>query len=144
LTLDKDRIRSAIFGETFTDYTRQQDDLCMRTMIEAAKYLSGMGRMDFILFDGRTFSRKEQVEEVVNAAQSAGAGWRILHLSCSEEVAEIRLRQGVGRHPARNRDLALYKQIQQGAEPILYAKLDIETTPGFETKLESIYSYLHE
>jgi predicted kinase len=144
VTLDKDRIRSAIFGERLTDYTREQDDLCMRAMLDAAKYLTRREHVAFIVFDGRTFSLKEQIDEVVSAAERAGAAWRILHLSCSEEAAKERLNRVDAQHPARNRDLALYKGMQQSFEAIPYRKLDIETTAGMETKLDAILSYLHE
>ena len=142
VTLDKDRIRKAIFGEALTDYTREQDDLVVQAMLEAAKYLTGRKRVEFILFDGRTFSRKAQIDEVIGAAEGARAAWRILYLSCSDKTAEERLRLGAAEHPARNRDLALYKKIEQSFEPIPYAKLDIDTTQGFESKLDEILSYV--
>jgi predicted kinase len=143
VTLDKDRIRNAIFGEALTDYTREQDDLVFQAMLEAARYLTGRKGVEFILFDGRTFSRKAQIDEVIGAAEGAQAAWRILHLICSDQTAEERLRLGAAEHPARNRDLALYKKIEQSFEPIHYAKLDIDTTQGFESRLDEILSYVH-
>ena len=71
VTLDKDRIRNAIFGEALTDYTREQDDLVIQAMLEAARYLTGRKRVEFILFDGRTFSQKAQIDEVIGAAEAA-------------------------------------------------------------------------
>jgi predicted kinase len=142
VTLDKDHIRSAIFGDALTDYTREQDDLVMRAMLDAAKYLTGRERVEFILFDGRTFSRNLQVDEVIGAAKSAGAAWRILSLSCSDPVAERRLEHQDPRHPAGNRNLALYRQVQRNFQPIPYAKLDIDTTFGIEAKLDAICRYL--
>ncbi|MEA2262671.1 MAG: hypothetical protein QOJ51_5496, partial [Acidobacteriaceae bacterium] len=38
--LDKDRVRGALFPGSLTDYTTQQDELCMRAMLEAAAYLT--------------------------------------------------------------------------------------------------------
>jgi predicted kinase len=144
VTLDKDRIRHAIFGEALTDYTQRQDDLVMRAMLDSAKYLTERKSVDFILFDGRTFSHSSQIDAVIGAAETAGAAWRILHLSCSSRTAEERLEREGAKHPAKNRDLALYRQIEQNFEPIPYAKLEIDTSQGFETKLDAILSYLHE
>ena len=143
-TLEKDRIRHSIFGEALTDYTREQNDLVMRAMLDAATYLTERKSVEFILFDGRTFSRNAQIDAVIDAAESAGATWRILHLSCADKTAEERLEREAAKHPAKNRDLALYRQIEKSFEPIPYAKLDIDTTQGFETKLDAILSYLHE
>jgi adenylylsulfate kinase len=147
-TLDKDRIRCAIFGDAFTDYTREQDNLVMRAMLEAAASLTARGRPAFIVFDGRTFARNAQLDAVIGAAKEAGAAWRILHLSCSDQTAEERLERldrvepGEERHPARNRNLALYRRLQQDFQPIPHAKLEIDTTLGIETQLDAICSYL--
>jgi adenylylsulfate kinase-like enzyme len=71
--LDKDRIRGALFPEALTDYSLEQDQLCMRAMLEAAAYLTGRRRVKYVFFDGRTFSARGQVEEVLLAAKQAGA-----------------------------------------------------------------------
>src|ERR1700753_4298800 len=75
--LDKDRVRGALFPGALTDYTTQQDELCMRAMLEAAAYLTELGRVEYIFFDGRTFSRQAQIEDLLSAAARAGARWRV-------------------------------------------------------------------
>lgn len=140
--LDKDGIRSAIFGTNFTDYSEEQDDLCMHTMIEAARYLTARARTDFILFDGRTFSRTRQIEEVVRAAEGTRAEWRILHLHCSPTVAEERLAKSQAEHPAANRGVALYREIERRFEPVLHPELQIDTTSGLEGQLDAVIDFL--
>ena len=54
--LDKDRVRGALFPGALTDYSAEQDQLCMRAMLEAAAYLTERRRVEYIFFDGRTFS----------------------------------------------------------------------------------------
>lgn len=140
--LDKDRVRDALFPGTLTDYTSKQDDLCLRAMMDAAGYMTDHGLSDFIFFDGRTFSRSSQIDEVVAAAEKAGAGWRILHLTCSDEVADARLRDPLKDHPARNRDIALYYRVKAAFEPILRPKLDLDTSAGIEAILPKTIVYL--
>jgi predicted kinase len=125
-----------------TDYTGEQDDLCMRAMLDAATYLTARDRVDFILFDGRTFSRGQQIGEVIVAAERAGAAWKILQLSCAEEVVAARLSRDDPNHPARNRDMALYRKVKQDFEPILHPKLELDTTDGIEGKLDQVQDYL--
>src|ERR1700678_1187451 len=84
--LDKDRVRGALFPGAFTDYSSQQDQLCMRAMLAAAAYLTELRRVPFIFFDGRTFSTWAQRDEVLQAAEGAGARWRILHVTCADAV----------------------------------------------------------
>jgi predicted kinase len=140
--LDKDRIRGALFPDALTDYSPEQDQLCMRAMLEAAAYLTVRRRVKYVFFDGRTFSTRGQIEEVLLAAKQAGAPWRILHLTCADAVAEARLARNDPGHPAKNRDPALYRRIKQHFEPILQPKLEVDTTAGIERELAVAEAYL--
>jgi predicted kinase len=140
--LDKDRIREAIFPGPLTDYSEEQDHVCMRAMVDAAIYLTLKKRVDFVFFDGRTFSRRQQIDETLEAALKAGAGWRILYLYCTDAVAEERLARDDPGHPARNRNVALYQHIKQAFEPISYRRLEVDTTLGIDAQVESAYQYL--
>ena len=140
--LDKDRVRGALFPGALTDYTAQQDELCMRAMLEAAAYLTERERVEYIFFDGRTFSQRGQIEVVLRAAARAGARWRIVHVTCTDAVAEERLARSDPSHPAQNRDPALYRRIKQQFEPITQVKLEVDTTSGTDAVLTAVEEYL--
>ena len=140
--LDKDRVRAALFPGALTDYSPQQDELTMRALEQAAAYLTERKRVDFVIFDGRTFSLRAQIEDVLRAAEQAGARWRILHLVCADSVALERLLRSDPGHPAKNRDPGLYRSIQQRFEPILRPHLEVETTEGWEGQLATVEAYL--
>jgi predicted kinase len=133
--LDKDRVRGALFPGELTDYSAEQDELTMRAMLQAAAYLTSHQRVNYIFFDGRTFSRQVQIEHVLRAAEHAGAVWRIVHLRCADAVAEERLARNDPHHPAQNRDPALYRAIKQHFEPILQAALVVDTTLGIDSRV---------
>jgi predicted kinase len=141
-TLNKDRVRSVLFPGSLTDYTSEQDDICLQAMVHAAAYLTQRRRVEYIFFDGRTFSRSAHIEQVLRAAERAGVRWRILHVTCAEEVAEARLSQGDPDHPALNRDVSLYRRVKREFEPIGYAKLEVDTTHGIAKVLDSAEEYL--
>jgi predicted kinase len=140
--LDKDRVRAALFPGALTDYSEQQDQLCLRAMLEAAAYLTERKRVDYVFFDGRTFSRQTQIEEVLVAAERARARSRIVHVGCADAVAEERLRHTDPSNPAQNRDPALYRRIQQHFEPITQAKLEVDTTLGTDAVLAVVEDYV--
>jgi predicted kinase len=140
--LDKDRVRGALFPDALTDYSAEQDQLCMRAIVAAAAYLTERGRVKYIFFDGRTFSTGAQIEDVLLPAKQAGAPWRILHVTCADAVAEERLARNDPGHPAKNRDLALYRRIKQHFEPILQPKLEVDTTLGVDRQLAAVEAYL--
>jgi predicted kinase len=133
VVLDKDRVREALFSGPLTDYSREQDDLCMRAIYEAAAYLTRHDRVPLVFLDGRTFSRRTQIEKVVQAAEQAGAAWRILHVICADEIAEARLSAHDPANPARNRDVKLYREIRAQFEEILLPHLMIDTTNGVDS-----------
>jgi predicted kinase len=140
--LDKDRVRGALFPDALIDYSPEQDQLCMRAMLEAAAYLTERRRLKYVFFDGRTFSTRGQIEDVLLAAKQAGARWRILHVTCADAVAEERLARYDPGHPAKNRDPALYRRIKQHFEPILQPKLEVDTTLGVDRDLAAVEAYL--
>jgi len=140
--LDKDRVREALFAGALTDYTREQDDLCVRAMLEAARYLTAHRKVEYIFIDGRTFSRRVQIEEVIAAAEAAGAGWRIVQVTCSDAVAEERLSRKDPENPATNRDMTLYRQVKAGFEPIPYPKLEVDTSEGVDGVVEDVCGWL--
>jgi predicted kinase len=140
--LDKDRVRGALFPGALTDYSPQQDQLCMRAMLEAAAYLTESKRVEYIFFDGRTFSKQAQIEEVLLAAARAGARWRIVHVKCADAIAEERLARTDPSHPAQNRDAALYRRIKQHFDPIPQAKLEVDTTSGTDVVLTVVQEYV--
>ncbi len=140
--LDKDRVRGALFPDTLTDYSPEQDQLCMRAIMEAAVYLTERRRVKYIFFDGRTFSTRRQIEDVLLAAKQAGAPWRLLHVICADAVAEERLTRQDPDHPAKNRDPGLYRRIKQHFEPILQPNLEVDTTLGVDRELAAVEGYL--
>jgi len=142
VVLDKDRVREALFPGALTDYSREQDDLCVRAMLEAAAYLTEKHRTEFIFIDGRTFSRHEQIDEVISAAEQGGAAWRILHVTCSDAVAEARLSRQDLENAARNRNPALYRDIKNRFEGIAYPKLEVDTTDGVNAAVQDVCRYL--
>jgi predicted kinase len=142
--LDKDRVRGALFPGVLTDYSSKQDQLCMRAILAAAAYLTEHRRVPFIFFDGRTFSTQAQRDEVFGAAAAAGAGWRILHVTCADAIAEERLAAVDTQHPAKNRDPALYRTIQQQFEPIQLPKLEVDTTLGIDRMVAVVEAYLKD
>ncbi|MFT4111229.1 AAA family ATPase [Silvibacterium sp.] len=140
--LDKDRVRAALFPDALTDYTREQDDLCMTAIYDAAAYLTRQGKTRLILLDGRTYSLRAQRETAIRAAESAGAQWRLIHVVCPDEVAEVRLSQQQAGHPAQNRTPELYRAMKARWEEIAEPHLVVEMTAEVEAAVAIVEPYL--
>src|SRR5579859_6966621 len=65
--LNKDRIRAALFDSV--DYSSEQDDVCLEIMFLIAAYLLRTRPHTTLILDGRTFSRRYQIELVERFAR---------------------------------------------------------------------------
>ena len=124
--LDKDEIRAALFSPADIEYSTEQDDFCMGIMLKVAGYIFRKEPSRRILLDGRTFSRRYQLDRATGFAEAISQPWRILECVCSEETARQRLaRDSV--HPAANRDFDLYLRVKAQFEEIALPKTVVDT-----------------
>lgn len=126
--LSKDEIRHALFSPEDIEYSATQDDFCLKIMLDTAGYLFGKNSNRHLFLDGRPFSRRYQIEEVVKAAARFNQAWQILECVCSEDSARSRLDGNPDpSHPAGNRNFALYLEVKARFEPITLPKVVIDT-----------------
>jgi predicted kinase len=132
--LNKDAIRHAIFSVDEIEYSSRQDDFCFDVMLETAGYLLQQQPARFIFLDGRPFSRRYQIGNVIAAAAALYQPWRILECVCSDETAKRRLEQdaAAGAHQAGNRDYQLYLEVKSRYEAITFPKTVINTNRPLE------------
>jgi predicted kinase len=132
--LSKDEIRHVLFRPAEIEYSAGQDDFCLHLMLETAGYLLSRNGARPIFLDGRPFSRRYQIENVIAAAASLHQSWRILECVCSDETARRRLAADSegGAHPASNRDYHLYLAVKSRFEAITHAKTVIDTEQPLE------------
>ena len=136
--LSKDGIRHAIFAPEEIEYSSRQDDFCVQIMLEAAGYLLAQNPGRIIFLDGRPFSRRYQIDNVLAAAASLHQPWRILECVCSEGTARRRLEDDAanGSHPAGNRGFQLYLEVKARFEAITFEKTLIDTSQALEVCTE--------
>jgi adenylylsulfate kinase len=127
--LNKDEIRQALFTADEIEYSTPQDDFCLQVMLETASLLLRKDRSRLIFIDGRTFSRRYQIENAIRAAESMHQPWRIIECVCADEIVRQRLKAQVaeGGHPAGNRDFELYLGVKSRFEAIALPKTVIDT-----------------
>jgi predicted kinase len=132
--ISKDDVRHAIFSPEEVEYSSRQDDFCVQIMLETAGFLLQQEPSRMIFLDGRPFSRRYQIDNVVAAASSLHQPWRILECVCPEATARRRLEEHAvaGDHPAANRGFELYLEVQSRFEAITLPKTVIHTDQPLE------------
>jgi predicted kinase len=133
--LSKDEFRHAIFLPEEIEYSSRQDDFCQELMLKTAAYILSLDPKRMIFIDGRTLSRRYQIENVITAADCLHQAWRILECICSEETAKRRLAVDAENHahPAGNRDYELYHEVKSRFEAIVQPKTVIDTDQPLES-----------
>lgn len=142
IVLSKDRVRAELFPPGAITYSSSQNDFCMSVVLLAAQRIAADRRVPFIFLDGRTFSRSHHVRQVAAAARLVGAKLDILHLHCPDALALQRIAADHGRHPAGNRNAALYFAVQSHFEPITRPKLDVDTSRPLDQCVAQSAEYL--
>ena len=142
--LSKDEFRHAIFLPEEIEYSSRQDDLCLHLMLETAGYFLARDPARKILLDGRPFSRRYQIENVLAAAERQHQPWRILECVCPEKTVRRRLEADInsGAHPAENRNFQLYLEVKARFEAITFPKAVIDTDHPLETCVQQALGFL--
>ena len=134
--LNKDEIRAALFSPTDIEYSDRQNDFCMEVIYQLAKYHLSQHPERTVIIDGRTFSRKHQLDALIEAMQSVPHQLYVVHGHCPLEIAEARIMNDHGSHPARDRDAALLRRVAASFEEITVPHLVVDT--GNLTPAESL------
>jgi predicted kinase len=141
--LSKDEIRAALFSPEDIEYSVKQDDFVMEMMLEAARFLLQKTPTRKVFLDGRTFSRRYQIDRVLKFAGEL-AQPTIIECTCSDETARRRLDlEPDPSHPAHNRTFALYLEIKDRFEPITYSKTTISTDQPLQRCIEQALAAVH-
>ena len=129
--LSKDIIRHTLFESRDVEYSTEQDDFCIDVMLETAAYILRRHADRTVILDGRTFSKRYQIERVITFAERLPQPWRIFECICSDDTARRRL-DAQQDHPAGNRDFDLYLRVKSDFEEIRFPKTLLDTDQPLE------------
>jgi predicted kinase len=143
--LSKDAVRHALFSESEIEYSTEQNDFVMQVMLRTAGWIAFKDPTRVVFLDGRTFSRRYQLDLVLQACAAMGQPWCILECVCSEEIARKRIadQAASGAHPAGNRDFQLYQEVKERFEPITLPKTLIDTDRPLEECVQTALAAIH-
>lgn len=142
--LDKDKLRAALIEPDRIEYSRKQNDAVYELLLKGAIYNLKRGKP--AILDGRTFTRKYQVDRVVHFAAEHDADLRMIECICDEELALKRIRSDMekGTHLAADRGPELYHRLKSEAEPVEIEHLVVDTGNDLADCLRECLVYLQK
>jgi predicted kinase len=101
----------------------------MEMIYSAVGYIVTQWPEKVVIIDGRTYSRRQHVQRLLEVAESLAITPYCIECVCEEEVARKRLGHlpGISSHPAANRNLELYRTLRAEMEPLEIPRLSIDT-----------------
>jgi predicted kinase len=146
IMLNKDMIRAALFPSNEIEYSSRQDDFVVNIMLLVADYYLQKDAARHIILDGRTFSKKQQVDALVSFCQNKKYELRVIYCTCSDEIARARLEHDAdrGEHLAADRDFNLYLRIKAQSDSLQVPHLLVDTGEPLEQCTLRSLKYLRE
>lgn len=143
--LDKDTLRDAIFPTEELDYSSPQNALATQVMFDVAEYILARDAEKTIILDGKPFSKREQIQAVVDLAERVHTPLKIIHCVAPDEVVKARLEHDQRQDPSNitaDRSFAKYLRIKRQFDPITEPHLTIDTSAPLEATLSQCLDYL--
>lgn len=142
--LDRDAIRDRIFPARDLDYSAEQNELASQVTYRVAEYILSRDPQRILILDGRPFSRRAQVDEVVTLARKVGHRLYVIYCWAPDEVVHRRLEEDLRStgNLAADRTMDKYYRIKRSFEPLTIEHLSVDTTRPIEVILGEALAFI--
>ncbi len=127
VVISKDAVRAVAFPPPVLDYSSEQNDLCMEMVYQATGYILRSWPEKSVVIDGRTYSRKRQVERAVEVADGLHLVPFFIECRCSDAVAHQRLEGAAPNRAAADRSFSRYLALKAKADAFSVERLKLDT-----------------
>jgi predicted kinase len=125
--LNKDVLRAALFVPEHIEYSSRQNDFCMELLYDLAGYhLRNFPDRDIII-DGRTYSKKQQVDRLLHRANEWPFDLFMIECRARMEMLLIRVQADGSQHLAQDRTVEMVKASYLAAEAMEVDRLIVPT-----------------
>ena len=142
--LNRDTVRDAIFPAHDLDYSAAQNELASQVTYQVAEYILSRDPHRILILDGRPFSKRIQIEEVVRLAEHVNHQLYVIHCWAPDAVVHRRLEEDM-RHTgnaAAGRNMEKYLRIKESFEPLAIEHLSVNTNQVTDEIVRAVLAYL--
>lgn len=140
--LNKDEVRATLFSPELIEYSDRQNDFCMEIIYQLAGYHLQQQPARPVIIDGRTYSKRRQVEALLSHVRQHAWQLVVIECSCSAETMRQRVQLDAGLHIAVDRTVDMAESVRANADPLTLDRLQVQTDVGTTAEhLEMIAEY---
>ena len=90
--LNRDIIRTSIFPKEYIDHSKSQNNIAFEALFKVLKQLISNNRPEYIIVDGKPFSKNYEIEEFKNNIDKLSAKLIIIHVIAPIDIISLRLK----------------------------------------------------
>ena len=125
--LNKDVLRAALFAPEQVEYNSRQNDFCMDVLYQLVGYHLRHFPERTVIIDGRTYSKRYQVETLLEWVKQWGCEFYVLECQASLETLVKRVESDKESHLAKDRTVEMVRQAYEHWEQSNYPRLIVNT-----------------
>lgn len=143
--LNKDVVRAALFKPEHVEYSSRQNDFCMDIIYQLAGYHFLYYPERTVIIDGRTYSKRSQVETLLKHQQQWGCDFFAIECNASLKSLLKRVNNDSGKHLAQDRSASMVQQVYEQWECWTIPRLTIQSDELNSTQaIELIENYINK
>ena len=148
--LNRDLIRSSIFPKKYIDHSKSQNNVAFEVLFKVLKQIILNNRPEYIIVDGKPFSKNYEIEEFKNEIDKLSAKLIIIHVTATIETISLRLQNdcknkySLYRNPNKNSKIYNTQLMVSEFDKIKFPHIIIDTSSSLKEATKNCYNKISE
>ena len=148
--LNRDLIRASIFPKKYIDHSKSQNNIAFEVLFKVLKQIISNNRPEYIIVDGKPFSKNYEIEEFKNEIDKLSAKLIIIHVTATIETISLRLQNDcknkypLYRNPNKNSKIYNAQLMVSEFDKIKFPHIIIDTSSSVNEAAKNCYNKISE
>ena len=148
--LNRDLIRSSIFPKKYIDHSKSQNNIAFDTLFKVLKQLIPNNQPEYIIVDGKPFSKNYEIEEFKNNIDKLSAKLIIIHVIAPIDIISLRLQNDLKnkyplyRNPNKNSKIYNAQLMVGEFDKIKFPHIIIDTSSSVKEVTKNCFNKIKE
>ena len=148
--LNRDLIRTSIFPKKYIDHSKLQNNIAFEVLFKVLKQLISNNKPEYIIVDGKPFSKNYEIEEFKNEIDKLSAKLIIIHVTASIDIISSRLQNDLKnqyplyRDPKKNSKIYNTQLMINEFDKIIFPHIIIDTSSPIKEVTKNCFNKINE